>query len=424
VGDVMNEIAAKQLASPIGLRMLVLAGDAQNAMLTSCAAELGISRLVKAENCSNALSILLRDPYRFDVVFCDLRTLGTDGLEFIYDAAQFEVGGFVLSAEVSSEMYSSIHTILSGYGSKLLGSMHDMLDSCHLHRLLMRCRKTTGVLPREDFQPANRWTRTELIDALNRDQFVPFFQPKFDLNSGRPTCVEILARWKHPDLGLVSPVDFVELMEQEELIDQLTGRLLFRSLIFARHCTSLGSKIGFAMNVSPVSLLDSRTPSRIACLIKECDVDPTHITIEVTETAACKNFGRILESLTRLRMQGLRISADDFGIGYSSMRLLSEMPFTELKIDRIFVADVSKNMKSLAILESLVRLADRLHLETVAEGIETQTDFEIVKALGCTYGQGFYLGRPMSGSDLLAFVKPNRPLHPVQFNQAEERVAA
>ena len=420
----MNEIAAKQPASAIGLRMLVLAGDAQNAMLASCAADLGISRLVKAESCSNALSILLREPYRFDVVLCDLRMLGTDAIEFIYDAAQFEVGGFILSAEVTSEMYSSIHTILSGYGSKLLGAMHDMLDSCRLRRLLRRYRKTASVTPCEDCPSGNKWTRKELIDALNRDQFVPFFQPKFDIISGRPTCVEILARWDHPDLGVVSPVDFVELMEQEELIDQLTGRLLLRSLMFAKHCTSLGSKIGFAMNVSPVSLLDSKTPSRIACLIKECDVDPGQITIEVTETAACKNFAKILESLTRLRMQGLKISADDFGTGYSSMRLLSEMPFTELKIDRMFVTDASKNMRSVTILESMVRLAERLHLETVAEGIETQTDFDIVKMLGCTFGQGFYLGRPMNGSDLLAFVKRKPPLHAVQFNPVEERTAA
>ena len=112
----------------------------------------------------------------------------------------------------------------------------------------------------------------------------------------------------------------------------------------------------------------------------------------------------MLESLTRLRMQGVEISVDDFGMGYSSMQLLRTMPFTELKIDRAFVSEVSHDTKSKAILESIIDLAGRLHMRTVAEGIETEAQLELVRSLGCTSAQGFYLGKPMSQAALLTYL--------------------
>ena len=128
------------------------------------------------------------------------------------------------------------------------------------------------------------------------------------------------------------------------------------------------------------------------------------MTIEVTETASPRNLTKVLESLTRLRMQGLEISVDDFGMGYSSMQLLSTMPFTELKIDRAFVTDASNNTKSTAILESIIQLAERLHMRTVAEGIETKSELDLIRSLGCTAAQGFYLGMPMAQTALLTYL--------------------
>lgn len=239
---------------------------------------------------------------------------------------------------------------------------------------------------------------------------MPFFQPKVDLDTGVPACVEILARWNHPDLGVLPPSQFIELMEQEGLIDQLTGCLLVRSMECARQCSVRGKNLGFAINVSPLTLQDERTPSRICSLVKECRLSPAQITIEVTETASAKNFNRVLESLTRLRMQGCEISIDDFGMGYSSMQMLSLMPFTELKIDRAFISDTPKNAKSATLLESIVQLAGRLRLRTVAEGIETKDELDLVQSLGCHVGQGFLLGRPMAQPDLIAYLEKRATL--------------
>jgi EAL domain-containing protein (putative c-di-GMP-specific phosphodiesterase class I) len=134
--------------------------------------------------------------------------------------------------------------------------------------------------------------------------------------------------------------------------------------------------------------------------VKSHGISPEKVTLEVTETAATSNPSSMLTSLTTLHDQGFQISADDFGIGYSSLQELNRMPFTEIKIDRSFVAGISNSAKSAAILESIVSLADKLSMRTVAEGIETQEELHFVQSIGCGIGQGFLLGEPMGYAEL------------------------
>lgn len=393
------------------LRILLLNGiPRQLEMLGETLSAMGISFVVQTTDCASALSVLRSTAPKFDIVLCDMGTQDIDEAEFIYHAAQCNVGGFILMAVTNGELISSARTIAHGCGSHVLGVLPNVIEidqlkqffSCYLNKNAATSRNNETVCPQ-------KWTRNELVSALNRNQFMPFFQPKVDLNTGAPTCVEILARWSHPDLGILPPSQFVELMEQEELIDQLTGCLFLRSLECARQCAAIGWDLGFAINVSPMTLEDERTPSRIFSLVKECRMSPAQITIEVTETVSTKNFNRVLESLTRLRMQGFEISIDDFGMGYSSLQLLSMMPFTELKIDRAFISDMSRDMKSVTVLESIVQLAGKLRLRTVAEGIETKDELDLVQSLGCDVGQGFLLGRPMAQRDLIAYLE-ERPI--------------
>jgi EAL domain-containing protein (putative c-di-GMP-specific phosphodiesterase class I) len=139
-------------------------------------------------------------------------------------------------------------------------------------------------------------------------------------------------------------------------------------------------------------------------LVRFHNIAPSRITIEVTETAVTENVAAVMESLTRLRMQGFAISVDDFGTGYSSLLQLSEMPFTEIKIDRNFVSGAIENRKTRLIAESIVDLAKKLDLHTVAEGIETGTQLEFVKRLGCQTGQGYLLAKPMSHYEFMKFL--------------------
>lgn len=245
-----------------------------------------------------------------------------------------------------------------------------------------------------------QWSRRELLAAIQTRQFVPYFQPKIDLVSGRPMSCETLARWVHPVLGILPPSQFIELMEQMDLIDQLTHCLLHQLLECAQDINEYNAEIGFAINISPITLGKPHMANRICSLVKSYGVACERITIEVTETACSDDFTGLLATLVRLRMHGFGISADDFGIGYSSLKELNRIPFTEIKIDRMFVRGVANNRKSQAIMEFVVQLADRLHMRTVAEGIETRGELEFVQSLGCSQGQGFYLGSPMTYHDL------------------------
>ena len=248
-------------------------------------------------------------------------------------------------------------------------------------------------------------TRQEMQAAVRNGQFVPFYQPQIDLTTGKPLGVEILGRWAHPQRGMLLPDQFIPLMERYALIDELTECLLAQTLALAKRCAAAGSELGFALNVSPLSLRGTRFAHRICGVLRESGLDPHRITIELTETAPSDRPGNVVHSLTCLRTQGFQLSADDFGTGYSSLKLLSQVPFTGLKIDRTFVTKVHARKKAAAILESIMHLAGRLRLRTVAEGIETEEEAVFLRSLGCEAGQGFLFARPMCEQDLIGFLE-------------------
>jgi EAL domain-containing protein (putative c-di-GMP-specific phosphodiesterase class I) len=249
------------------------------------------------------------------------------------------------------------------------------------------------------------WTRADLHGALCRSEFVPFFQPKVDLVSGRATCVEMLARWNHPVLGILPPGEFIEVMEQNDLIDHLTEILLHKSLRRIQQCAAKGWKVGLAINFSPLTLQDTNLPAHISDLLAFYRIAPSRITVEVTETAITTKSESVHASLMQMHEQGFKIAIDDFGMGYSSLQLLSQMPFTEIKIDRMFVAGIVNDRKSTIILESIVDLAHRLNMRTVAEGIETRDELDFMQELGCTTGQGFFFSKPVTCRHLIRYLE-------------------
>ncbi|WP_317203744.1 EAL domain-containing response regulator [Janthinobacterium sp.] len=311
------------------------------------------------------------------------------------------IAGFILSSALEPELLASAETVVRGYGIPLLGVLSKPIQAERLRQMLVQfmARQSVGAAP-EPARPALPWSKRALLAALDAQQFQPFFQPKFDLASRRLDGVEILARWAHPELGILAPLQFIDLMEREGLIDRLTETIFRQSLACARQWEEAGEALPMALNISPLTLQNIGTPERILSMCNEYGIAPELITIEVTETAVAKNPRNVLETVTRLRMNGFRISLDDFGTGYSSLQQLSEIPFTELKIDRSFVSGMAHSAKSRAILETIMQLAATLKLRTVAEGIETAAELEVMRGLGAVSGQGYLFARPMSAADL------------------------
>jgi len=225
---------------------------------------------------------------------------------------------------------------------------------------------------------------------------VPFYQPKVSLKTGEMVGAEILARWEHPERGLLMPIHFIDLMESNGLIEGLTAQVLDQACNDSERWLKAGLKVPLALNVSASTLEQSNSANQLLARIAATVLPTALFTIELTETAFAHDMKGLLENVLRLRMNGCGVSVDDFGTGYSSLQQLSRVPVTELKVDRSFVRRIPENDKALSIVGSMIDLARKLELKTVAEGIETPAQLECLKGLGCDIGQGYLFGRPMA----------------------------
>jgi predicted signal transduction protein with EAL and GGDEF domain len=250
---------------------------------------------------------------------------------------------------------------------------------------------------------------SQLRDGIPRGELVLHYQPIQHLASGRPHGIEALVRWQHPRLGLLAPGAFVPLAERSELIIGL-GRFVLEQACrqLAEWRAELGdaSPADVAVNVSPRELVQRGYAAQVLAVLHLTGLPGSSLVLEVTESTVMTEQPEGIEVLTDLRAAGVRIAIDDFGTGYSSLARLNELPVDVIKIDRSFVraaAPDDTDRGASTMIELLVALARSLGLGLVAEGIETPRQLAAVRAAGCTYGQGFLLGRPQPAES----AKPN-----------------
>ena len=240
----------------------------------------------------------------------------------------------------------------------------------------------------------------ELRHAIERGELQVHVQPKARLDTGEVTGVEALARWQHPLLGAVPPEEFVQVAERSGLIRALTLLVLERALGGCAGWLREGRQVSVAVNLSARSLVDPDLVADVARLLQRHDVPPRLLTLEITEGSVMTDPTRAMGLLVALRDMGVRLSVDDFGTGYSSLSYLKRLPVHEVKIDRSFVTDMVNDADDATIVRSIVDLAANLSLDVVAEGVEDLAAWEALAALGCTFVQGWHLGRPMPISEL------------------------
>jgi diguanylate cyclase (GGDEF)-like protein/PAS domain S-box-containing protein len=243
-------------------------------------------------------------------------------------------------------------------------------------------------------------TGTDLHRAVERDELVVHYQPIANLRNGRVVGFEALLRWNHPARGLVPPAEFIPLAEETGLIVPIGVWMLEKALQQLGHWQAVRDahgttgKLAMNVNVSPRQLADPILPRTLARVLHETGVDPNSVCLELTENALMQEQSSA-DALAALRRLGVHISIDDFGTGYSSLAYLKRFPVTALKIDRSFVDGLGTEIEDTSIVEAIVTLAHALGLIAVAEGLETPTQLEKLRAIGCDYAQGFLLGRPM-----------------------------
>ncbi|GAB5380885.1 MAG: bifunctional diguanylate cyclase/phosphodiesterase [Aliiglaciecola sp.] len=236
---------------------------------------------------------------------------------------------------------------------------------------------------------------SELKEALIRGELELHYQPKIAVDTNKVDTVECLIRWIHPEHGFIPPDEFIGLAEQTGAIRYVTQWVLREALSQSQKWQAQGIQVGVAVNISAVDLADLRLPGIVSQLLTEYDVDPSLLTLEITESAIMGDPKAAINSLNSLRRMGIYLSIDDFGTGFSSMAQLKKMPVHELKIDKAFVLDLADNNDDKVMVKTLVALATNLGLTTVAEGVENQQSLDYLAEIGCTKGQGFFMSRPL-----------------------------
>ena len=240
-------------------------------------------------------------------------------------------------------------------------------------------------------------------DALNaglaNDDFFLMYQPKIDLASAMPVSVEALLRWRHPDLGIVPPDQFIRFAETNGHIAPITWKVMEMAMAQLARWQKIGINVTMAINMSAVLFSRTDLCEITSQLLAQYRFDHSLLMLELTETAKVDNLTLGLETMTRLRIMGVGLSLDDFGTGHASFTQLYQIPFSELKIDRMFVGKIHQDPNAHAIVRNIINLGQSLGMRVVAEGIENEQQQQMLIEMGCHQGQGYFIGKPMTAED-------------------------
>ncbi len=269
--------------------------------------------------------------------------------------------------------------------------------------------KTIGIY--DDSLREAEMFEEQLIDdfqtAINEKQFLVYYQPKFDIRQEEPalSSAEALVRWKHPELGMVSPGVFIPLFEKNGLIQELDHYVWYTAAEQIRDWKSrLGVALPVSVNVSRIDMYDPFFVEKIQEIVDKNDLESSQLLLEVTESAYTEDSSQIIETVKKLRKKGFRIEMDDFGTGYSSLNMISTLPIDALKLDMQFIRNAFKARKDTRLLEVVIRLAESLGVPTISEGVETAEQMLTLKSMGCDIVQGYYFSPPLPPEEFEHFI--------------------
>ncbi|MBI4800194.1 MAG: EAL domain-containing protein [Desulfarculus sp.] len=244
--------------------------------------------------------------------------------------------------------------------------------------------------------------QNNLRRGFTRGEFLVHYQPKLRLSDGQVTGMEALVRWNQPEVGMISPLEFIPLAEESGLILPIGEWVLREACRFTKDLHDAGhGHLSVAVNLSTRQLLwQFDLVDMLQDVLAESELPPEHLELEVTESVIMRNLEASIATMQRIRALGIRISLDDFGTGYSSLFYLKKLPIDAIKIDRAFVRDLPHNREDVAIIQGIIAMATSLNLQVVAEGGETKEQMDFLRSSRCHLMQGFYFSRPVPGEDL------------------------
>lgn len=384
------------------LSVLIVEDDAFQRQLLARMLTPYVADILQAADGEQGLA-LLKAAEKVDLVICDLGMPNMDGLEFLRHLGKLPIFPLVvINSAFNNKLLTTARQMAELYGIPMLGVVPKPLSLSVLNELI------ESYSPPKKLQAskyrAPDFSLEEILRGIENDEFAPYFQPKVEMKSGRLTHAEALARWHHPQHGVVAPGAFIPLLEAHKQLDALTFAMLRKAAQACQEFHANGHLLTISINLSLTSLTAPDLADRITRAVQESGLDPRFIMLEITESAAMTDTGAALENLGRLVMHGFSLSIDDYGTGYSSMQQLARIPFSELKVDQSFVRDFTENDALYIVVESSLDMARKLEIKSVAEGVETAQDWQTLKQIGCDMAQGYYISPPLEKNRFIEFV--------------------
>ncbi|MDR3430208.1 MULTISPECIES: EAL domain-containing response regulator [Silvimonas] len=362
----------------------------------------GCEVIWQAMNGQEVLTLLASLPERPDILLTDLEMPGMDGVELLRHLAENDIlMPIIFMSSTDEQVLHAVEAAALAYGFPVLGTLQKPMAIDELNAALDHFTPVNQPA----FSPAPAVDVSDMVRALDASHFVPWFQPKVTTRSGLFQSAEVLARWMHPELGMIAPVHFVPFMEKSGLIGRLTEQIMVKAMRETKLLYARGLKFGLAVNISAENLPEPGFAERIKSLLAQESFPPGQMTLEITESGVIADLARSLGALARLRMAGVGISIDDYGTGNATLQQLMRTPCSELKIDRAFVNGASRRPQLRTLLESTVEMAHRLKLIVVAEGVEDAEDWKLVQELGVELVQGYFVAKPMPGEKIHEWVR-------------------
>ncbi len=342
------------------------------------------------------------------ILLLDLLMPEMDGIEVMRRLAQIpNPPAIILMSGHDVGILNSAEKLCRAHGFDVLASLSKPVSLQQLKSILQRYGPDkptpTGEIRR--IHTGSQLGMEDLVYAIENEQLVLHFQPQIRLETGELSGVEALVRWRHPDLGIINLEHFIPQAEDNGLIAKITRWVINAAVKQEQLWTRQGLDVAVSVNISAADITSLVLPEQLAELLEHNELEPSRLTLEITESALMGELVTSLDILTRLRLKGFGLSIDDFGTGYSSLSQLHRVPFTELKIDRSFVANMIRDDEAHAIVKTCIMLGHELNMHIVAEGVESEYHLQQLKQLGCDIAQGYAIARPMPADELLFWVQ-------------------
>ena len=379
------------------LKILLLESDLQiqNSLVKMLGA-LNKNNVLVASN-SNEAKAFIESEHIFDVFICGFSAEHSQELSLIRQANDScRITSLIIVSNAEQSIRQAIEKLAKLWGHHVIGNLGYPVCKSKLEAALAspgkRALTTTPYLV--EVFPAN-----EIASAIRDSQFTPYYQPKFNIDTLKITGAEVLARWHHPSLGVITPAAFLETARHFDYLEEMMLEISRKALRFLK-TGEIPEDFCLSINVDPVQLRNPNFHKNFKDLLAEESISADRITIEITEEGVIDSPANCLENLINLRLLGCGISIDDFGAGFSSLQRICDLPCTEIKMDMSFARTLTTNEKSKAAIHNMVSLSNHIGTQLVVEGIEQEEQVILLRQLNCHVGQGYFFSPPVPGEKL------------------------